>query len=279
MISSILALAILASETKLAVPAPPPPPPEVPVLYAPTGTSGIGTYKLNLGTLDADSLLENFKNQLWLQDAEYRRVDQRPTLSREKFDKTYDFQNKLASLNSSKQWSYTTKRNTWIYQAPVIEGDWPTRALQIIDKSSPDGYHVEVIIHCYEPADNCRQYIAEKKQLPAPRPATFADDLSYAQWKNRVAAEPCQKLPTIMASPKYPVQELRDGVVGTVRIGVYFNACGNVRDAWVEQSSRNRNLDRAALNKAFEWQIDTSSIPVNPNKAGSGVVPISFSTN
>ena len=68
---------------------------------------------------------------------------------------------------------------------------------------------------------------------------------------------------------------LRDGIGGTVRIGFVYNRCGNVRDAWVAGSSGNRDLDRAAWNEAFKWQIDIEAVPEN-QRSGMAVAPVVF---
>ncbi|WP_330969007.1 energy transducer TonB, partial [Lysobacter sp. A3-1-A15] len=56
--------------------------------------------------------------------------------------------------------------------------------------------------------------------------------------------------------PKYPTNELRQGVGGTVVLVISIDAQGNVLDVSVEKSSRNRNLDRAAMDAARKWRFN-----------------------
>ncbi|MBX9401022.1 energy transducer TonB [Lysobacter sp. BMK333-48F3] len=56
--------------------------------------------------------------------------------------------------------------------------------------------------------------------------------------------------------PKYPPTEARQGVGGTVVLVISIDAQGNVLDVQVEKSSRNRNLDRAAMDAARKWRFN-----------------------
>jgi len=69
-----------------------------------------------------------------------------------------------------------------------------------------------------------------------------------------------------MNQPKYPPAELRAGVGGTVVVIVTIDGNGNVTDVAIEKSSRNRNLDRAAMDAARRSKF-------NPAKKGGVGVP------
>ncbi|KRD73531.1 energy transducer TonB [Lysobacter sp. Root983] len=56
--------------------------------------------------------------------------------------------------------------------------------------------------------------------------------------------------------PKYPPTEARQGVGGTVVLVITIDASGNVLDVAVEKSSRNRNLDRSAMDAARKWKFN-----------------------
>ena len=56
--------------------------------------------------------------------------------------------------------------------------------------------------------------------------------------------------------PRYPPTEARQGVGGTVVLVISIDAQGNVLDVSVEKSSRNRNLDRAAMDAARKWRFN-----------------------
>ena len=78
-----------------------------------------------------------------------------------------------------------------------------------------------------------------------------------------------------MNPPRYPPQEMRRGIGGTVVLLVTIDAQGNVLDISVERSSRNRNLDRAAIDAARKWRFN----PGRRNGAPTGGVvrvPIDF---
>jgi len=78
-----------------------------------------------------------------------------------------------------------------------------------------------------------------------------------------------------LAQPKYPAQELRDGVGGMVRLRVTIDANGNVLNVVVDKSSRNRNLDRAAMEAARKWKFNPGL--KNGQKVGGDViVPVNF---
>jgi protein TonB len=78
-----------------------------------------------------------------------------------------------------------------------------------------------------------------------------------------------------MNPPKYPSQELRDGIGGSVMLLVTIDATGAVLNVTVKKSSRNRNLDRAAMDAARKWRF-------NPGRSGGQsvggdvIVPVNF---
>jgi len=78
-----------------------------------------------------------------------------------------------------------------------------------------------------------------------------------------------------MNPPKYPSQELRDGVGGSVMLLVTIDANGTVLNVSVKKSSRNRNLDRAAMDAARRWRFNPGIR--NGQKVGGDVlVPVNF---
>ena len=72
------------------------------------------------------------------------------------------------------------------------------------------------------------------------------------------------------APPKYPAQELRDGIGGTVMLLIAIDACGRPLDITVQKSSKNINLDKAAMNAARSWKFPASA------KIYQGIVPVRF---
>ena len=65
-----------------------------------------------------------------------------------------------------------------------------------------------------------------------------------------------------MNPPKYPPAAARAGIQGTVVLIIDVDASGNVTNVSVEKSSRNRDLDRAAMDAARKWRF-------NPGQSGS----------
>lgn len=69
--------------------------------------------------------------------------------------------------------------------------------------------------------------------------------------------------PQILSAPApvYPESARRSGISGTVLVGLAINEAGTVSDAWVESSSGNDALDRAAVQAVLSWQF----IPARQN--------------
>lgn len=69
--------------------------------------------------------------------------------------------------------------------------------------------------------------------------------------------------PQILSAPApvYPESARQSGASGTVLVGLSINEAGTVSDAWVESSSGNDALDRAAVQAVLSWQF----IPARQN--------------
>lgn len=69
--------------------------------------------------------------------------------------------------------------------------------------------------------------------------------------------------PQILSAPApvYPESARQSGASGTVLVGLAINEAGTVSDAWVESSSGNDALDRAAVQAVLSWQF----IPARQN--------------
>jgi protein TonB len=73
----------------------------------------------------------------------------------------------------------------------------------------------------------------------------------------------------------YPPAALRAGITGTTVAAITFDAQGNVIEATVEKSSRNRDLDRECLKTVKKWKV-------NPGKkngqavGGRALIPCEF---
>ena len=131
-------------------------------------------------------------------------------------------------------------------------------------------------MHCYDEPDTCAVFDKNQSELLAPKPQDAAGDFAVRQWRNRIFYEECTQRPVNMQQPRYPDLALRNGIEGVVFVGLLFNRCGNVRDAWIETSSGNRDLDRAALSKALEWQFDLANLPKGISDGRVAKVPVRF---
>ncbi|HHW4679106.1 MAG TPA: energy transducer TonB [Xylella sp.] len=78
-----------------------------------------------------------------------------------------------------------------------------------------------------------------------------------------------------MNPPKYPSPALRSGITGEVVLIIDVDANGNVTNVSVEKSSRNRDLDRAAMEAASKWKFNPSVIN-GKKSAGRVRVPVNF---
>ena len=69
--------------------------------------------------------------------------------------------------------------------------------------------------------------------------------------------------PQILSAPApvYPESARQSGASGTVLVGLAINEAGTVSNAWVESSSGNDALDRAAVQAVLSWQF----IPARQN--------------
>ncbi|MBA2238872.1 MAG: energy transducer TonB, partial [Lysobacter sp.] len=81
-----------------------------------------------------------------------------------------------------------------------------------------------------------------------------------------------------MNPPKYPPAAYRQGAEGTVVLVIDVDANGNVTNVSVEKSSRNRDLDRAAMDAARKWRFSPSRVNGRP-AAGRVRVPVDFKLN
>lgn len=254
---------------------PPPLTPAAPVL-ASKDASGIGRFELHEGTQNGAWLTERFRESLWQLDVRLREYKGQSPHSMEAYltSPEYSTAKQMLALTGILNTGHTT--HTWVFDAPDPPGGMPARALELEDLSGPSGYYVRATVHCYDEPVFCKPFRNRQTGLLAPKPAAAAGDLALRQWRNRVQAEACTVFARNMSQPRYPPLALRDGIEGSVLVGIVFNTCGNVRDAWIQQSSGSRELDRAAQTQALKWQIDKQSLPETTMQPGLAVVPVNF---
>lgn len=273
----LLTILLATSQSTPAAPAPIPPAPPAPPPATPAhDDSGSGRFEQRTGTQDAAWLADRFKEAVWQRDNLVRDLNGRSPRTLEKFLRSPEYSTAKQMLSMRGQWPAGKATHTWLFDAPDPMGGMTTRALELEDLSGPDGYHVRATVHCYDTAEVCTGFREKQRQLLAPKPAAATGNLALRQWRNHVYAEDCTVRAVNMAQPRYPTDALREGKGGTVRVGILFNRCGNVRDSWLVQSSGHRSLDRAALAKAPEWQINLDTLPPGGLEKRMANVPIRF---
>jgi protein TonB len=78
-------------------------------------------------------------------------------------------------------------------------------------------------------------------------------------------------------SPRYPINELRSGIEGTVVLRVLVDIDGKPADVTIETSSGNRNLDRAALQHVLKTWRFKPAMQNGQVVQAYGLVPVAFS--
>jgi TonB family protein len=260
--------ALLTNGTLAAKPAPP-----APVIK---NSVGIGRFIIQDGTENASWLVTRFRESLWQNANDLRALNRQNPITLEDYLSGTDYTTAKKILSLTGEWTTGNARHTWVFQKPGPEGGMPVSALELKDLSGPEGYQLQATVHCYDEPELCKSFREKQNGLLAPKPDAAAGELALRQWHQRVQTEPCTVHTFNMKQPPYPAAALRDGIEGSVMLGIVFNTCGNVRDAWVHQSSGSRDLDRAARSQALKWQIDMKSLPKTTNKPGHAVVPITF---
>lgn len=150
------------------------------------------------------------------------------------------------------------KDTTWAFfrESP---NSWPSQ-LRITRFTGADSYSVEMTIYCAENNTSCNALVSASKNIKPPQPDYLFGKSMKDQWLQIVKAEPCDpNKPVSMPNPIYPPDEAREGIVGQVLVRFEYNKCGDAVDVTIQKSSRNRNLDRAALEATRRWRIE---IPV-----------------
>ena len=102
-----------------------------------------------------------------------------------------------------------------------------------------------------------------------PAPAPLAPPAPVA------ATEPPVPLPGQTPPPDYPRRALRRGIEGTVLVRVDVGPDGVPTSVGISQSSRSRELDRAAIEAVERWRFRPAMADGRPT-VGTVVVPIDF---
>lgn len=144
------------------------------------------------------------------------------------------------------------------------------------------GAHFEIdeaVVYRYDPAGSYHEHSRSggMVEIPAPPEPEYLPEerLEQGSAKNAVhavqladAAAQGPRLPDAearvdevsrsMNPPRYPPAALRAGITGRVVLVLDVDAMGAVINVSVEQSSRNRDLDRAAMETARLWRVEAA---------------------
>lgn len=242
--AATLCVALVAAASAQAPPAPRAPP-DPPSPSAPAATSagdaGVGAFSSRLIRVENDFIRRRYEDIVRARYADapdgaqqVRRTLRTPT--------TADGRPMLARG----QIASGEFAGDWQFGAPA-EG-WPTVAWQDIDRSDAAGYAAERIGHCLGSDDACAAWFDAGRHR-APMPAAEAGTLAQQQWRQRVMREPCT--PVAAHRPSLAPLQSAVGQAGLpptpLAVGVLLNPCGEVRAAWIMESSGHRQVDRAAV--------------------------------
>lgn len=120
--------------------------------------------------------------------------------------------------------------------------------------------------------------IGDTAPVPSQSPVSDPDRERADRERARPAPAPVTREPQLLdqAPPEYPAAAARSGVEGTVRVRVEVGADGKPTDVSIAQSSRSRDLDRAALAAVRQWTFQPAMRDGQP-VASAVEVPVEFS--
>jgi TonB family protein len=131
-------------------------------------------------------------------------------------------------------------------------------------------YAVRVELFCDEAAGDCELLYTQLAALLAPVPSGTA---LKAEWETIVADESCEPGQVSMQAPHVRAILMEGVDKAQVKVGVLFNRCGEVRNAWIAQPSGVQAFDKAALQAALRWRLPALD---NGERIGRGVVPLTY---
>lgn len=154
----------------------------------------------------------------------------------------------------------------------------PTRAWRDIDRSDDGPYDAERVGYCRGDGKSCEAWF-EAGRHRAPEPHHSIGTRARFEWENRVMREPCTPGPEYRADME-PLQRAITNSGRTkaqLEMFVLLNPCGEVRDAGFLKSSRDRDIDRAAL-RWVEQARFVSKVQATGGYGTQGRLPFVFST-
>ena len=170
------------------------------------------------------------------------------------------------------------------------EWDWSAERLLEID---------ETLVYRYDPVGRYHEASRSGSVVEVPLPVQPPEpDSGFAEVPFSADQQPVPAMPDVhegipassrapdveatvdeaarsMNPPRYPPAALRAGITGQVVLHVSVDAEGLVTDVAVHRSSRNRDLDRAAIQAARTWRFNPAVVDGRP-VAGRVQVPVDF---
>jgi TonB family protein len=166
----------------------------------------------------------------------------------------------------------------WVFEPPVNEARWPSRAWTLIDHGNEGQYDLERIGYCDDGAEICAAWLA-KELSRALAPNTAYDSNSYSQWLSHVMTEPCESVPAFRPSQSTMQVAISRSPMKSAKMSliVVLNPCGEVRNVSIQTSSHDRDIDRAAIQWA-QRAIFPEQTAATPGHGIVGLIPFDFAT-
>ena len=188
---------------------------------------------------------------------------------------------------------------SWVFSGGTAGGP-PTRYYHYLTPDDGSGRTLLSVI-CEDTPEACRAHlqalhgdVAPPPVPPAPPPPPHLADQGPAGWirgpegyfpaRGRLRPAPEPAPPPVLdpghdpAGPpaiRYPLEAAYSGIAGQTMLRVTIDDTGRVIDVGVEKSSRDRTLDRAAMDKAREWRFRPGIVNGVPT-GGAVLVPVQY---
>lgn len=170
-------------------------------------------------------------------------------------------------LSSRHDYDFYTPGDTATAQDPNATLPAPI-APDLADGNGASGLRVDPAASTETPPPTDATGIVQRPPAPVATPEPTPDP-------NSIVGDRTTPIPLTRQPPRYPPEELRRDIGGTVRVRVHVAIDGSVESNDIETSSGSRNLDRAALEATRRWTFQPATRNGQPVPADV-VVPIEF---
>lgn len=134
----------------------------------------------------------------------------------------------------------------------------------LVEHHGKDNSALNKLVYFRFPSEGLSRSEQQIQQLPASieQPAEDQAEIlaaaaqSHGDAATSVIQPDSPALVQASSPPEYPPEERRRGIQGTTILIVSIDASGTLTDVQVEESSGNRNLDRAAVQAARQWRFN-----------------------